>query len=194
MLSQTKINSIGVLMLIIVAIAFSSCGVRLEQPYYDEYSGTNVLSTSDKILSTNEDGGRAVGWLIERRDTIFLVLQLQYTRSNHRRFQLSAGNSVSVVLSDLGDYSLINSSAVRSSRDNILGDDDEVATAFIPLSDNDLHVLLSKKILAFNVQTSLGNSQFVIKPKKDTAIKKMISLIRQAPQPDQIILPLPKLK
>jgi len=172
MLFQVKSSSTRILVSIIFAVIVSSCGVRIKQQYYDDDYQTTVLPTSDKILCTNENGERIDGWLIARHDSIFLVLQLQYSRSNHRRFYMPQGDYLSVEFSDGEYYHLINGWGTRSWRGNVLGDDDRITNAFIPLSDNDMSKLLSKTIVALNVQTSASNTRFIVKPKKDLALKK----------------------
>lgn len=178
MLSKIKVNSPKVLLLSIVAIILSSCGVRLEKAYYDTDSQTDVLPTSNKILAPSVNGERVVGWVIARRDSIFLELQLQYSRINHKRFYVPQGNYVSVEFSDGTSSPLMNNSYTKSWHGNSLGDDDNIANAFIPLSDDIMKILLSKTITALDIQTSVSNSRFIIKPNKDLDIKKMIRLMR----------------
>jgi hypothetical protein len=121
---------------------------------------------------------------------------LQYSASNHHRFEIPQGNYLSFEFADGSTDQLINSLPVRSARGSVQGEADQFANIYIALSNDDMNVLLGKQIVALNVQTSTRNSRFVIKSNKDLAIKKMILLVRP-PKEDQVkpvILKLPRIR
>jgi len=190
MLSQVKTRAIVILAPIILAIIFSSCGVTLEQSYYDEDFQGDVMPTTSKTLCCNDEGECVVGWALWTRNTLYLVLQLQYSAANHHRFEMPQGDYLSFDFADGSTYHLVNSSAVRSRRGSVQGEADQYANVYIPLSNDDVNALLSKPIVGLNVQTNTRNSRFTIKSNKDAAIKKMINLL----QPTAPILKLPRIR
>jgi hypothetical protein len=179
MIPQVKTSSVGVVLIISLAFILSSCsGIRLEQQYYDEGAKTDVLPTSTHIFAANEDGETVLAWLIARRDSIFLVLELQYSPINHHRFHVDKGENLSVQFSDGDKYNLLNSYTTKSRRGTVQGDPDRFADLFIPLSINDMKTLLGKKITWLNVQSDTRNSSLYVKPGNDLALKKMIRIMR----------------